>query len=249
MLILIRLLTLITPLVVASPFWFVFESLKLMISLHVVSVVLVFVCYWLFSKINKSKLNWQSLLLIEFFLLNLYTLSLLMERRIFLATLSILTLLVSWAWLELTFKKTVTVDDVSSQVNPNKTIYFLIDASLFATLFGLREFLVWPVWILFLTTFVYVLLVFDTWLVVEADLIDRWYQKFIVALVQAQLFLIMLVLPLPYYSKGALMTAIYFFIDSLFEIYKKQKMNFKNVFIKTSIFLTFLMLILLTTKW
>lgn len=248
MLILIRLLTLIAPFVVASPFWFVFESLTLMLVLQIISVILIFVCYWLFSKINKTNLNWRSLLLVEFFLVNLYALSLLMERRIFLVTLSILTLLVTWAWLELTFKKTVAVND-NNEINPDKTIFFLIYASFFATLFGLREFLVWPVWVLFLIVLVYVFLVFNNWLVVQADLIDRWQQRFVVAFTQAQLFLILLVLPLPYYSKGALMTAIYFYLDSLFDAYQKQRLVFKNIFIKTSIFLTFLMLILLTTKW
>lgn len=248
MLILIRLLTLITPFIVALPYWFVFESLKLMITAQVVSVVLILICYFLFSKISKSKINWPSLILIEVFVVNIYLLSLLMERRIFLYTLSILTFLVVWAWLELMFKKTVVVNE-STESNPSKTLHFLIYTSFFTTLFGFREFLVWPVWVMLLISFIYVFYIFNHWLIVESDVVDRWKQRLMVALIQVQLFLVLLVLPLPYYSKGALMSASYFFISGIFDLYQKQRLTLKTGLTNATIFLVFLMLILLTTKW
>jgi hypothetical protein len=247
MLILIRLLTLITPLVSAASFWFVFRSLPVMFTLQAISLVLTFVSFWQINKLNEKK-EWQPLIITEVFLLSMYLLSLLMERRIFLTALSLLTLMVMWAWLEIHFKKNFKGELMAEGIS-YKSITFLIYASFFTSIYGLREFIVTPVWVLCIIVIAVYLSVFNQHLVVTSDFVSRWKQVGCATLIQLQLFLIFLALPLPYYAKGALLVSSFYFINRVFDAYRNQKNSIKIYLIEVTVFLCLLMLILLTTKW
>jgi len=91
--------------------------------------------------------------------------------------------------------------------------------------------------------------VFNNYLVITANIIDRWKQIFTTTIIQIQLFLIYLSLPLPYYSKGALLVLTFTTINNFFEIFKNHKNDLKKYAFESVFFLTLLMLILLTTKW
>lgn len=247
MLILIRLLTLISPLVCALPFWFIFTSLPTMFVFQIAAIVLVVATFLLFNKLSEKN-DYRPLLTIIFFLLSIFSLSMLMERRLFAVALSILTLVIVWAWIEIHFKK-IFKDGILEEKISYKTISFLIYASFFASIYGAREFIVTPVWILILILTIFSLFVFNDYLVVPNNIVDRWKQIVTVAVIQIQLFLIYLALPLPYYSKGALLILTFYSINNFFEIHKVQKKQVKNYIIEAIVFLSLLMLILLTTKW
>ena len=247
MLILTRLLTLLAPLVSAAPFLFAFGSLAWMFGFQIASLLLVFVCFLLINKLNEKK-DWQPLIVIEAFLISIYVLSFLMERRIFLFALSFLTLIIVWAWLEMNFKKNFKGELLAESIS-FKTIAFLIYATCFTSIYGLREFIVTPVWQLCIIVCLAYLLIFSNHLVMPSDLINKWKQILCSVVIQLQLFLIFLALPLPYYAKGALLASTFYSLNNVFELYKLQKNNFRNYLTEIAVFFVLLMLILMTTKW
>jgi hypothetical protein len=172
-----------------------------------------------------------------------------MERRLFLYVLAALTLIVVLAWLELDFKKSLELDKVGLDERRGLLDY-LIYCLFFTCLFGWREFLVTPIWLLTGMAFIYTFLISkQCQLINQNEPILIWKQRLIFAIAQAELFFTALVLPLPYYTKGALLALLYYLITILFIKFEEQKFRFKYLLPPLSIFLFLLVLLLFTSKW